>query len=652
MNYNSKFLFRIAFAASCSFFTLVPTPTFAIPADAAFLAAREAFRNNEPQRLNRQIAALQDQPLQALAEYWQLRLKLDNRDDSGIPEFLSAQAGSYLADKLRGDWLRFLGNRAEWDRFQRELPTLVQSDIEINCYAAQAAKTPEAVRPLWLSGQDLPRACDVLVDQLVDGGGLNVEEVWQRIRRVFEAKRVGAARSAAVYLPSSEGFENHRLEIIAQAPARYLDKPPVGFLKSRGSREVALFAVQRLARSDPPGAAKRLARLEAQPGAAALSAEERAYAWGQIAWQAAQSHLPEALSWYAKSTASPLGEEALAWQVRAALRLHDWTAVRRAIAMMPPAMAAQPDWIYWQARALAAQDKRSEARALYAKIAGQPNFYSNLADDELGRPINVPTRAAPPTPEEIAAAAANPGLKRAVALIRIDMRVEGLREWSWAVRGMNDRQLLAIAGFAKQNEIWDRAIFTANQTTSQHDYSLRYLAPFIDHVGPKSAALSLDNGWVYGLMRQESRFVTNARSVVGAQGLMQVMPATAKWVAKKIKLANYHPTQAAELETNVTLGTNYLKIVLESLDNHPVLASAAYNAGPGRARRWRGDIPLEGAIYAETIPFSETRDYVKKVMSNAVYYNALFEAKPQSLKSRLGIVRARGTGEIGVDALP
>jgi len=155
----------------------------------------------------------------------------------------------------------------------------------------------------------------------------------------------------------------------------------------------------------------------------------------------------------------------------------------------------------------------------------------------------------------------------------------------------------------------------------------------------------LDDAWVYGLMRQESRFVTNARSSVGASGLMQLMPATARWVAKKIGLKDYDHGQVTNTDTNVLLGTSYMRMVMESLDNHPVLASAAYNAGPGRAQKWRAAKPIEGAIYAETIPFSETRDYVKKVMSNSVYYASLFNnGRPQSLKSRLGVVLPKGSG--------
>ena len=243
-------------------------------------------------------------------------------------------------------------------------------------------------------------------------------------------------------------------------------------------------------------------------------------------------------------------------------------------------------------------------------------------------------------------------MRRALAVLKTDLRIEGVREWAWYLRGMDDRQLLAAAELARRQGVFDRAISTADRTVVQHDYNLRYLAPFREQVGAKAREVSLDDAWVYGLMRQESRFVTDARSAVGAKGLMQLMPSTARWVARKIGLADFHPSQVTDTDMNVTLGTSYLKMVLEALDNQPVLASAAYNAGPNRARKWRAERPLEGAIYAETIPFNETRDYVKKVMSNAVYYAALFEGKPQSLKSRLGTVRPRGFGDAVSEDLP
>jgi soluble lytic murein transglycosylase len=153
-------------------------------------------------------------------------------------------------------------------------------------------------------------------------------------------------------------------------------------------------------------------------------------------------------------------------------------------------------------------------------------------------------------------------------------------------------------------------------------------------------------------MRQESRFIMDAKSSAGAKGLMQLMPATAKWVAKKIGMDNYHPGRVTDMDTNVTLGTNYMRMVMDGLDNHPLLASAAYNAGPGRARKWRAETALEGAIYAETIPFSETRDYVKKVMANAMHYAAVMGIATPSLTARLGTIRPRGFGDTTAENLP
>ena len=191
---------------------------------------------------------------------------------------------------------------------------------------------------------------------------------------------------------------------------------------------------------------------------------------------------------------------------------------------------------------------------------------------------------------------------------------------------------------------FDRAINTADRTLEQHDFSLRYLAPYRDAVKQHAAQLNLDEAWVYGLIRQESRFIVDAKSRVGASGLMQLMPATAQWVAKKLGLKDWRWSQVTEVDTNVSLGTWYLRHVLDTLDGQPVLASAAYNAGPGRARAWRSGTAIEGAIYAETIPFNETRDYVQKVMANATYYAHTLGHQVQTLKQRLNTIgRVRAT---------
>lgn len=609
-----------------------------------FHDAREAWRRSEPARLSRAAARLEGHPLRAWGEYWLLRLKLEAGETEGLATFLAREQGTYLGDRLRGDWLRELAEHGQWDSFRAEAPALIEWERDLRCYGflaeAASADAAQRFRSQLFDAREWPAPCVQAMERLVDARSLGVDDVWQRIRRLHERKATSEAARALAWLDldkaARKDFARAQGEIL-RAPKRYLDRLPREFARQRWGRELALFAVQRLATDDPEQAALQLAALGGR-----LPAEEAAYGWLQIAMQGAYKQLPQAQAWFGKAEATPYSDDQAAWRVRVALRNGDWLGVQLALAQLPAPLIMKSDWIYWQGRAHAALGRHAEARAQFERIAGFHDFYGNLAAEELGRRIETPAPPAPVSRAELEAALQRPGLVRALALIRADMRSEGVKEWNYALRGLDDRQLLAAAELARGVEIWDRAIAAANRTQREHDFSLRFLAPYRDSVLPRARALDLDDAWVYGLLRQESRFITQARSSVGAQGLMQVMPATAKWMAKRIDLRDYKPGRIADLDINVTLGTHYLKHVLDTLDGSPVLASAAYNAGPGRARRWRAEQPLEGAIYAETIPFTETRDYVKAVMNNAAWYKALFERKPQSLKAMLGTVPARG----------
>jgi len=208
---------------------------------------------------------------------------------------------------------------------------------------------------------------------------------------------------------------------------------------------------------------------------------------------------------------------------------------------------------------------------------------------------------------------------------------------------MTDRELLAAAQFACDRQIWDRCINTSERTKTELDFDQRYPMPFRDAVVKRAQGISLDPAYVYGLIRQESRFIMDARSGVGASGLMQVMPATAKWTANKIGLTSFTADQINDRDTNITIGTAYLKLALDDLGGSMPMAAAAYNAGPGRPRTWRNGPVLDAAIWAENVPFSETRDYVKKVLSNTTNYAAILTGQPQSLKARMGQVGPRDT---------
>ena len=624
--------------------------------DDQVIAAREAFRVSDRARLERLEQETRGHPLADYVEYWRIAQAMRTAKEANpaeVQSFLARNERNYVAQLLRAEWLKLAGTLQQWEVFDNEYAKLLQPDQDLVCYALQArfargefGAGREAL-PLWQTLLEPSEACAPVLDALVGEQKVGVDDIWSRVRRQFEANKLRAARATLKYLSPLQRPDGDATTLASERPLGFLTRLPGDFSGQRPTRELAALAVQRIARNDPAQAATQLARIEAN-----LQADERGWAWAMIGSEAAQKHLPQALDWYARAGEAPLSDNAIQWKARAALRAQDWAKLRATIERMPPALAALPDWTYWLGRAYRSGGRVDEARSLFARIAGQPNFYGNLADDELNHPIAPPPKAREVSWDEIAQVAARNGIQRALALFRLNLRSDAIPEWNFALRGMNDRELLAAAEIARRANIYDRAIATADRTRYEHDYTLRYLSPFDDSVRPAARQLSLDEAWVYGLMRQESRFVTNARSGVGAAGLMQLMPATARWVAQRIGLKDFRRGHVNDTETNVLLGTNYMRMVLDGLDKDPVLASAAYNAGPGRARKWRAEWPIEGAIYAETIPFNETRDYVKKVMSNAVYYSALFEGKPQSLKTRLGIVGPRGSNDAAASALP
>ncbi len=407
---------------------------------------------------------------------------------------------------------------------------------------------------------------------------------------------------------------------------------------SEGQRALVLFALQRLAKQSLELAATRWMKI-----APNFPESEQQYFYGWLAYEAARNLDGRALQWFKAAGNTPLNEHQSAWRVRAALRAQDWPEVLSSVNAMSEQQQREPAWRYWKARALLALGKSVEARSLFAPLSREYHFYGQLAGEELANTqmLSQAVSAYKPDSQAIAEMLALPGIQRTLALYRMNLHSEALEEWRWVLRNLNDRELLTAAEIAKRNEMYDRAIGAAEKTVNMHDFSLRYLAPYRSELQEHIREHGLDEAWVYGLMRQESRFATGAKSGTGASGLMQVMPSTARWVAKQMKLKSYRNALISRLDTNLRIGTYYMKSVLSHSENSPVLASASYNAGPSRAKQWRSDQPLEGAIYIETIPFEETRDYVKKVMSNTVYYADQFGNPPRSLKQRLGIIAAK-----------
>ncbi len=662
-----KFLFSTVIAAFLCPAAVAQSAT----GDNVITEMNQAFKRGDRKKLSTLLPQAKGHPLEPYAAYWELRARLSEASAQEVQDFYARYSGSYQEDRLRNDWLLLLGQRRDWAAFATEYPNYrMNDDREVRCYAllvehlknpAADVKLADDVRKNWYAQRDADDGCRAAAERLVGTKNLTPLDVWQKARLALEGNRPRAARDAvAIVSPESSGMVAELID----SPARFLTDKNIALRSTR--KELITLALVRMTSADQSGAESAAAMMEAKWGNQ-LNSEERNWVWGLIGKQTATrlGVIPAstALAYFGKvSKDTDLTDDMLGWKVRAALRSGAqprWRDVLSATNAMSDAGKADPTWVYWKARALMAttQPGNPEALALYQSIASVRGFYEQLALEELGQKITVPVKPAPISPEEREATRLNAGLNRAAYAIAIGLRSEGVREWNYSTNlakpgGMTDRELLAAAQFACDKQIWDRCINTSERTKALIDLEQRFPMPFRDAVVKRAQGINLDPAYVYGLIRQESRFIMDARSGVGASGLMQVMPATARETARRIGMTGFTADMINDRDTNIAIGTGYLKMVLDDVGGSMPMAAAAYNAGPGRPRTWRGQSgspTVDAAIWAESIPFSETRDYVKKVLSNTTSYAAILTGQPQSLKARMGTVGPRDAGQPETD---
>jgi soluble lytic murein transglycosylase len=640
---------------------------------AAVREAHAAWRDGNATRLSQLAPQLRGNAMAPYADYWQIRLA---PEDKRIQEFLGRYPGTFLAERLREDWLRGVARRGDWALLASAYPALEAPRSDVACWALNArqvqgdkAVAADLLATQWQQWRDLPEGCAVVARSLARNNEIPAAAIWTRARALVGLNEVTAARKTLALLPAKQAPSLPQLELAFSAPQRMLDR---GLFNGRSAieRELAAFAVARVASTDPQRAARYL---DIQP--VRLDAAQRGWGFSQAALVAARRLQPEALVWFARAQAGELTDEHCAWWARTALRAQAWPDVRVAIERMTATAQKEARWQYWLGRALAQSSTPGDAKkaeALWASAAKEHGFYGQLALESMG---TLPLEAAapaktlrrrfaaakpaasaasapliasaasapvvpltPPTRTEMDAIARDPAIQRAVTLQRAGLSADASTEWGWAVRRFNDRQLAAASRYAHQLNIWNRGIDSSEHTVSAHDISTRYPRPFQAIVRPAAKQFGVDEALVYSVMHQESRFSPSVSSGVGARGLMQVMPATGSWLAGQLGWSNFSVDWLDEPQRNVTLGARYLKQLKGDLAGSTVQAVAGYNAGPGRAVSWRGTRPMEGAVYVESIPFDETRDYVKRVMTAALHYDHLLGHAPQRLAARLGVV--------------
>lgn len=542
-------------------------------------------------------------------------------DDNTPAQFLARQSSSAMGESVRNEWLKSLGRRGQNALFAQQY-ALLDADgrsQETRCYAHLFGieNDAEFIGGLTEETGKLPAGCNTLLQARATQ--LNPSRAWRRVRGLISSGQTTDAGALAAALGS-----------------------PLDAASGYGAQENMLSnVISPAAQKTPDAAAARLQQISGS-----LNNEQAGFAWGVLGLAHAKNqNMGGALAYYRNAERSQLTPDQFEWFARAALRQQNWAELAGIIRSMPPKLQNDPAWQYWLGRSLAAQGQQNEARALYQKAAASGrNFYAILATEEMGQHASTRSNAPAAADAHISRLAKDGAIARALDLFHTSrqggdwkMRRQAQAEWRYATRGMNEGTLLAASKLAANHQFYEMSIYSADKTHNLLDFNLRYPTPYRDSVTQYSRQAGIDPAWVYGLIRQESRFVMGAKSGAGAQGLMQVMPATAALIARKTGMDS---NDLYTTEGNIRMGTWYLADARNNLQGSEVLATAGYNAGPGRARKWQGQ-PMEGAIYAETIPFNETRDYVKKVLANSVYYANILGEPKTSLKQRLGTVPAR-----------
>ena len=609
-----------------------------------FLDARAALQDNRLEEYQSLARQLRDYPLYPYLQFDELRTRLSRADEQEVARFLEAHAGEPVGDRLRQSWLYNLARNQRWAVFLRHYrPT---GSVDLQCYALQARlNTGDKkglagdILPLWLAGESRPKACDPLFRFLADGGHLDRDRLWARIRLAMQANRPGLAGYLAKSLPEQE-----RAWVTLWRAAN--DKPSATLEDSRLeadtplAREIIVHALRRIARFDAGQAHEKWPAIRDTHD---FESGDAATLEGYIAYAAATQRLPQAHAWLVALPAAAEDQRIREWRIRTAIDLQDWAAVRAHIEALPVDERDSEEWRYWLAFALEKTGERVAAMNRFGDLAKERSYHGFLAADFLRWPYEMGNAPTAYDAAELATLSRRPGLVRARELYRAGLLTDARREWAYAIRDMNDEELVLAAVLADQWGWHDRAILTVARSGNYDDLKLRFPLDHLDSVQRHARDNKLDTGQVFAVIRQESAFNSDARSSAGAMGLMQLMPGTGRLTAKRNRLPYAGAGTLLDADRNIQLGTRYLRQVMERFNDNPVLATAAYNAGPHRVERWLPETGSEpAAIWITGIPFTETRNYVQRVLTYAAIYDWRMQHTILPLKKRMPPVYSSG----------
>ena len=584
------------------------------------LAALDRGRTGEYRKLARKLKRY---PLYPYLEYNELRKRLSKADPGDVTHFIKRYENTSVGERMRRIWLYQLANQRKW----KEFLSIYAGDqsTRLQCHrlhallqTGQAEDIEQEALDLWMVGHSQDKACNPVFEHLEKQDAITDDLVWQRIRLAMQEGHPSLAKYLAKRLPAAD-----RVWVNTWRDARLR---PASTLASKRmaadvpiAREIAIYAVQRIARGDVDEAHEKWqsvkSRYEFEP--AQIAKIER-----HIALRAAWRRHLQAHEWLAALPDLAVDSEVREWRARTAIAAGLWDALLKHIADMSPEVAQAEEWRYWEARAHAESGNSLQASDRYARLARERDYHGFMAADELKWPYEMDNRQLDVAEQDIEALMERADIMRVRELYRAEMLLDARREWQFAIKDMHKEEIKQAAALANRWGWHDMAILTVARAREFNDLKLRFPLAHMDRVERYAQRNRLDPGHVLAVIRQESAFNPEARSHAGARGLMQLMPSTGRITARKysIPLGGLH--KLYEADKNISIGTAYLNQVMEDYQRNIVLASAAYNAGPHRVKRW---LPEEGSQLAEqwvaNVPFDETRNYIQRILAYSAIYD-------------------------------
>jgi len=595
--------------------------------------AMSALKAKDRKQFNKLLTRLEHYPLYPYLQYSDLLRRLSKLSDREVSDFLTRNKGTVLEQRMRGKWLRHLGEARAWKRYAHFYEG--SSNTTLRCYALRSDYHQQRregllqkVETIWLNGKSQPKACDPLFALLEQSPRMTGELVWKRIELAMEHGSLTLANYLSKRLSKSDRKRYALWKQVRRDPARGLREQG---LKRDDSlnRKIVTYGMQRLARRDAKQAWSEWQRLAPRY---AFSDKQRAEVARYTIGRGVLQRLPESLQWIDQLQPEWVNDEVHRWQAKMAIHLGDWSLLERAIRALPKDQRQEKVWRYWLARALLEQGEQARGEKLLAELATTTSYYGFLAADRLKLSYALQSVPLVEDSSGIEKTAARPGMQRVRELLHFGRTTEARREWDWQLRRIDNRETRLVALLAKQWGWHDGAILTAARAGHLGDLELRFPMPYRELVVKSAKRQKIDTEWVYGILRRESAFMHDARSGAGAVGLMQLMPRTARELSKSLGIKRLRTSELYQPSRNIQLGSSYLRRMLDRFKGNQALATAAYNAGPYRVESWlpeKGRTPADR--WVELIPYTETRNYVKAVMA----YTTIFDDKLNRLTTPL-----------------